>query len=187
MKDAGQGLATSRLVLRRFSAADFDWLHRLNGDPRVKRYMGGPATPEATREMLRERMLDYYDAHPGLGVWATLERATGEAVGMHLLNHIKGETLIQVGYVLFPRYWGRGYATEMCAGLLRYGYADLGLPRIHAITDAANLASQRVLLKAGLLRRGERSFPAYAGGAPLAFFERDAAEWLAGFGGEAAA
>ena len=85
-----------------------------------------------------------------------------------------------MGYRLFPRYWGQGYATEMSVALLRYGYAQLGLPSIVAITDLHNRVSQQVLLKAGLHRHGERSFPhpAYASFGPLAFFERFAQDWL---------
>ena len=54
------------------------------------------------------------------------------------------------------------------------------LPRYPSIDGA----SQRVLLKAGLHRNGERAFahPAYAPQGPLAWFERDAGEWLAAFG-----
>jgi RimJ/RimL family protein N-acetyltransferase len=44
-----------------------------------------------------------------------------------------------------------------------------------------NHASQRVLLKIGLERRGERAFahPDYASEGPMAWFERDAADWRA--------
>ena len=121
------------------------------------------------------------EQHPGLGMWATLERKTGACIGTHLLNHIQGETYIQVGYVLFSQYWGRGYATEMSIAILRYGFAVLGLPEIFAITDLPNVASQRVLEKAGLERKGERFFahPAYAASGPLAWFEGRAAPWLA--------
>lgn len=182
MTDAA-GLTTARLALRRFTPDDLEWLHRLNGDATIKRYMGGPATRAQTEALLRDRILGYYTQHPGLGIWVTLERATGAAIGFHLLNNIQGETELQVGYVLDPAYWGRGYATEMCAALLRYGFTELALPRLHAITDHANVASQRVLLKAGLHRRGERAFahPAYAPAGPMAFFQRDAADWLAEF------
>lgn len=179
MKDAGDGLSTARLVLRRVTTGDTPWIERLHADARVMRHVGGVHTPERARQVMRDRMLDYYDRHPGFGIWATLERATGAVAGLHLLNNIRGTDLIQVGYLLFPEYWGRGYATEMCIGLLRYGFADLGLARISAITDLPHAASQRVLLKAGLQRRGERSFAEYSNGAPLAFFERERDAWLA--------
>lgn len=180
MQDAGFELSTQRLALRRFTPADLDWLAGLNSDVRVMRFLGGAKSRADSEKMLRERILDYYGAHPGLGIWITLEKSSGDCIGMHLLNHIQGESHIQVGYVLAPAYWGRGHATEMCLALLRYGFTDLGLPRIVAITDLTNIASQRVLLKSGLQRKGERAFPhpAYAKSGPMAWFERDAGEWL---------
>ena len=180
MRRPTDSLTTERLALRRFTTDDLDLLVRLHTDIRVMRHAGGVQTREQSQELLTTRFLAYYEQHPGLGVWATLERSTGDCVGLHLLNHIRGESLIQVGYLLYPEYWGRGYATEMAVRVLRYGFEALGLPQIVGITDPANLESQRVLLKAGLVRRGERRFahPAYQQG-PLAYFERDAADWLA--------
>ena len=179
--DAGDGLCSERLQLRRFTLADLPLLSELNADPEVMRHLGGAVDTDRTRAMLETRILKYYEENPGLGIWATQLRDSGECIGFHLLNHIQGESLIQVGYRLFPRYWGRGYATEMSVALLRYGYTQLGLRSIVAIADLDNLASQQVLLKSGLHRHGERSFPhpAYACYGPLAWFERDAQDWLA--------
>ena len=174
-------LETGRLALRRFTLDDLDTLARLHADPAVTRYLGGVKDRATTEAQLRTRILDYYEQHPGLGVWATLERATGTLIGFHVLNHIQGETDLQVGYALFTEHWGKGYATEMAVALLRYGYGTLGLAQVNAITDLDNLASQRVLLKAGLERKGERAFahPAYAGVGPMAWFESQRDAWLA--------
>ena len=174
-------LATERLALRRITADDLDWLADLYTDADVARYVGGTKTRAEIADMLEVRILQYYDAHPGLGIWMTSDRATGAPLGLHLLNHIQGESLIQVGYVLSKPAWNRGIATEMARALLRYGFVDLALPRIVAITTLENRASQRVLLKIGLHRNGERAFPhpAYASAGPMAWFERDAADWLA--------
>jgi ribosomal-protein-alanine N-acetyltransferase len=172
--------ATPRLRLRRFTPDDLELHHALMSDPDVTRYVGGVRTRAESEEMFRTRVLPYYEEHPGLGAWATIEQASGECIGTHLLNHIHGETYIQVGYILAKPYWGKGYATEMATALLRYGFSGLGLPTINAITDLPNTASQHVLLKSGLRRNGERSFahPRYAGGV-YAWFEREAADWLA--------
>ncbi len=152
---------------------------RLLGDAEVTRHLGGVKDRAAADVTLRTRALDYYDQHPGLGMWATAEKATGRVVGFHVLNHIHGETDIQVGYALFQDAWGKGYATEMSVRLLRYGFEDLGLSTICAITNLDNTASQRVLLKAGLVRRGERTFshPALADQGPMAWFEAEPATW----------
>jgi len=173
-------IETDRLLLRRFTLDDLDLLDRLGQDPRVMEFLGGVRDRAATETMLRGRILDYYDQHPGLGIWATMERATGHGVGLHVLNHVQGELDIQVGYVLFADAWGQGYATEMARALLRYGFTALDLPHIVAITNLGNVASQRVLLKAGMCRKGERllAHPAYAEQGPMAWFEADRTNWL---------
>jgi RimJ/RimL family protein N-acetyltransferase len=175
-------LQTERLGLRRFTPADRDWLVETYADPEVTRYLGGTQSPEVVDRMLQSRFLDYYDLNPGLGIWMTVERATGERVGFHLLNNIQGETIIQVGFVLLKPAWGKGYGTEMARAVLRHGFVTLGLPRIVGMASLGNVASQRVLEKIGLERRGERAFPhpAYAAEGPMAWFEREAAEWLSG-------
>jgi RimJ/RimL family protein N-acetyltransferase len=179
--DAGQGLRSARLQLRRFTPGDLPLLTALNADPQVMRWLGGVMTPEQSAELLRGRIIGYYDERPGLGIWATLRRDSGECIGFHLLNNIHGEEQIQVGYRLFPQHWGKGYATEMTEALLHYAFRGLGLPTVAAITALDNHASQKVLLKAGLPRLADRAFPhpAYAPYGPMAYFERSASEWPA--------
>jgi [ribosomal protein S5]-alanine N-acetyltransferase len=180
-------LTTERLALRRFTPGDLDWIVELHSDRDVTRYLGGVKDRAQTEEFLNTRILQYYDEHPGLGVWVTVERATGSCIGFHLLNHIRGESIIQVGFGLATSAWGKGFGTEMAFAILRYGFVDLRLPRIAGMANVQNRASQRVLLKIGLERRGERAFPhpAYASQGAMAWFERDAADWLAQFGGAA--
>jgi RimJ/RimL family protein N-acetyltransferase len=173
-------LTTERLALRRFTEDDLDFLATFYSDPDVARHLGGVRDRARTEELLQARILRYYDEHPGLGIWVTLERVSGRPLGFHLLNHIQGETIVQVGYGLIRTAWGHGYATEMASALLRYGFLERALPRISGMTTLANTASQRVLEKIGLQRRGERAFahPAYAAEGPMAWFERDAADWM---------
>ncbi len=174
-------LTTPRLALRRFTADDLDWFAALLGDPDVARFLGGTKDRAQAEELLNRRVLQYYGEHPGLGIWMTVERASGTPVGFHLLNNIQGETIIQVGYALLKPAWGKGYATEMALAVLRYGFVAAGLPRIVGMTNLENVASQQVLAKIGLQRNGERAFPhpAYASQGPMAWFERDAVDWLA--------
>jgi ribosomal-protein-alanine N-acetyltransferase len=174
-------LRTERLALRPFTRDDLDWAEQLYADPDVTQYLGGLKSRAQTEEHLNTRILRYYDDHPGLGIWMTLERTTDTPIGFHLLNHIQGESIIQIGFGLLKSAWGKGYGTEMAHALLRYGFTDRGLPRIVGMANLQNLASQRVLTKIGLERNGERAFrhPAYAGQGPMAWFEKDAAAWLA--------
>lgn len=172
MRDALDTLQTPRLSLRRFrdDSADFEHYAELYADPDVARHVGGVQSREQAAQTYGERILRYYEAHPGLGIWATFERESGAFVGLHLLNHIRGEALLQVGYSLRRAAWGRGYATEMARAVMRYGFRTLGLPIVHAIVNLDNGASMKVLHKLGMRREGERAFAAY-GPRPLAWFE----------------
>jgi [ribosomal protein S5]-alanine N-acetyltransferase len=179
--DTHYWLETGRCGLRRFTPDDRDWLRELYADPDVTRYLGGVKTAAQADDLLQTRILDYYDANPGLGIWMTVEKSTGTRLGFHLLNHIQGESIIQVGYSLTKPAWGRGFATEVAVAVLCHGFVTLGLPRIAGMASLGNLASQHVLQKIGLERRGERAFPhpAYAAEGPLAWFEREAEAWVA--------
>jgi ribosomal-protein-alanine N-acetyltransferase len=174
-------LTTERLALRRFTLEDLAWLVTLRSDADVMRYAGGPQTDEATASVLSSRILEYYDRHPGLGIWLTMERLTDEPVGFHVLNHVYGEAFVQVGFFLSKKVWGRGFGTEMARALIHHGFETLAIPQIVALADVHNHASHRVLTKIGLRRRGERSFPhpAYAAMGPMAWFERERTDWTA--------
>jgi RimJ/RimL family protein N-acetyltransferase len=181
IRTADHWLTTERLALRRFVPDDLDWLAALYSDPEVTRYLGGVQDRAKTADHLSTRILRYYEQHPGLGIWMTVERSTGLRLGFHSLNHIRGESIIQIGFALIQPAWGKGYGTEMASALLRYGFVDLNLPRITGMASLENQASQRVLVKIGLERKGERAFPHpdYASEGPMAWFERDAPDWLA--------
>lgn len=57
---------------------------------------------------------------------------------------------IEIGDHLAHEAWGHGFATELAAGVVQYGFAVLGLDRIIAVASPDNLASRRVLEKSGL-------------------------------------
>ena len=60
----------------------------------------------------------------------------------------------EVGYWLGEPYWGRGIATSALVGFTRYAIAAYELERLFAVPLAANIASCRVLEKAGYRLEG---------------------------------
>jgi RimJ/RimL family protein N-acetyltransferase len=68
---------------------------------------------------------------------------------------------VELGYRLHQAAWGQGYCTEASRALIRKGFTELGVRRVVASTYADNLASRRVMEKAGLtLVRTYRLTPA---------------------------
>ena len=100
------------------------------------------------------RFTSYYERFAGCGFWAAIEKATGAFLGWfhfrppsdqdHPLDNV------ELGYRLCRSAWGKGYATEGSIGLIRKGFTDLDVQRVFATTMAVNLASRRVMEKAGL-------------------------------------
>ena len=109
------------------------------------------------------RFLQSYERCPGFGYWAAVEKATGEFLGWFSFRppHAGNPTEVELGYRLRRAAWGQGYATEGARALIHKGFTELGVQRVVATTFAANLASRRVLEKAGLtLVRTYRLTPA---------------------------
>jgi RimJ/RimL family protein N-acetyltransferase len=150
-------LETERLLLRRFTEADAGTLMHLESDPEILRYVG--------RKPLAD--LDAYRRHirpDGPGPWAVLEKASGDFLGGCSLKPASdspsavemgfGAEEIEVGYGLRRMSWGRGYATELVRALVRKAFTEFGAACVVASVSIANLASIRVLEKAGLRRAG---------------------------------
>ena len=150
----GAWLETLRLAMREFVPDDFDDLHRLDSDARVMKYITGkPSTLEQTHATMR-RVTGYYRLYPDLGAWYTVRRDTGKFIGWFSLKYAGKSPDVEIGYRLLPEAWGQGFATEGATALVRYGFDTLGLYRIIGLTHKDNVASQRVLTKAGLTYRG---------------------------------
>jgi RimJ/RimL family protein N-acetyltransferase len=152
---ASHELQTERLRLRRFHADDAQNLYRLDSDSRVMRYIGdGSVNTRAAIDAALARSVRYYDRYPGLGVWPAEERATGQFIGWFCLKYVPKTVEVEVSYRLLPEAWGRGYATEGARALVARGFEVIGLQRIIGLTHPENVASQRVLQKAGLRDAG---------------------------------
>jgi RimJ/RimL family protein N-acetyltransferase len=147
-------LETERLALRQLTVDDVDNLFALDGDPAVMRYLsGGSPTPRDLIERdILPRFLSDYERFPGFGVWAAIEKSTGNFLGWLSLRPSDDDRLGEatLGYRLRKSAWGKGYATEGSRALIRKGFTELGVRRVIATTYQDNLASRRVMEKLGM-------------------------------------
>ena len=78
----------------------------------------------------------------------------GAAVGA--IGYVPGSDVerfsAEVGYWLGEAYWGRGIVTEAVVMLTEFAFTRLNLLRLFALPFADNIASARVLEKAGYVR-----------------------------------
>lgn len=85
-----------------------------------------------------------------------IEKKDGSKIGYichFILVHPAGK-LLEIGYSLVPNERGKGYCTEAVEIMVDYLFLSKDITRVQACTDTRNLASQKVLEKAGFKKEG---------------------------------
>lgn len=144
-----------RVVLRPLADADVDDLCSIFGDPEVMRYWSG--SPWSGREEA-ERMLaaDREAIAAGGAIRLGLSLCDGgRVVGtVSLFNRSESNRRAEIGYALARSMWGRGLMHEALVQWLGWAFGPLGLHRLEADVDPANLASRRSLERLGFRQEG---------------------------------
>ena len=148
-------ITTERLTLRAFVQDDAEALHRMRSDERTMRYIGRPrSTQVADCVALIEQLDDDRARNEGIG-WA-MERKDAQGligtIGYYRLKkeHHRGE----VGYVLDPDHWGKGYMQEALNAAVECGFERFRFHSIEANTDPRNNASRTLLERCGFKLEG---------------------------------
>jgi [ribosomal protein S5]-alanine N-acetyltransferase len=164
-------LQTSRLILRHLNEDDLDNLVTLDSDPDVMRFINGGITisQEAIAENFLPYVLSYRDreAYPkgnryqNFGFWAIIEKSTQEFIGWIFLRpesdfkllqqlNLADSEAVELGYRIRKLSWGKGYTTEVAQALVHKSFSESNINKITAWALAENIASVRVMEKAGL-------------------------------------
>jgi len=164
-------IRTSRVWLRRWRVEDREAFAALNADPVVMEYF--PAVlSRAESDELADRIEAHF-ARNGFGLWAV------EVPGAHLFAGFLGLSTpsfqahftpcVEVGWRLSREAWGKGYATEGARAVLAFGFEQLGLDEIVALTVPANLGSRRLMERLGMRHSPADDFehPSLPAGHPL--------------------
>lgn len=135
-------IATQRLLLRRASAADTPHMHRIFTDPEAMRYWSTP--PHADLAQTETWMASMIEAPAELSddYIVTLDGAVIGKLGCWRLP--------EIGFMLDPAQWGRGYASEALGAFIDHRRAK-GSEELTADVDPRNLSSIRLLEKAGFV------------------------------------
>jgi len=147
-------IETDRLLLRPLAASDAEAMHAAYGDPAVMRFWG--AVPAADLAETAERVAWSTGADPAShAAWAVLRRADERLVGMVNYHHrdMRHQRL-EIGYLLLPAHWRRGYMAEALTGFLDHCFGGLGAHRVEAAIGPDNTASRALVERLGFLCEG---------------------------------
>lgn len=145
-------ITTSRFIIRNFLPKEEHLYLDLLSDPEVALYL--PKRTLEEHQQIFKTALNEYATGDVLGRWGIFNLADQDFIGMCLLRPFNENGLVEIGYSLHQKYWGSGLATEMAEVLIAYAFESTHAKEVVAVTAPENIASQHVLEKAGLQRKG---------------------------------
>lgn len=155
MQFTSDEIRTERLLLRRAIMDDVAAMHAIMRDPVAMRYWSTPPHSElADTERWMASMVEVDPASSDDFI-VTLD---GQLVGK-----LGAWKLPEVGFLIEPAYWGRGYAREALRAFIDRRRL-LGSSELMADVDPRNHASLRLLERAGFVETGRASATWNVGG-----------------------
>jgi len=84
--------------------------------------------------------------------WFFIEKKDGSKIGG--ISHFPAGKLLEIGYALIPSERGKGYCTEAAKIMVDYLFLAKDIVRIQTHIDPRNIASWKVIEKAGFKKEG---------------------------------
>lgn len=166
-------LRTERLIVREMTEADLDALYEIYSGPGMTDYTEGLSED---REAEAEKLAAYIrEAYPlqGYGLWllekngkysdpgaadhdgkrcvpqSDSRQESGRVIGQAGFFWRVGAEYPELGFAVAVPEQGKGYCTEACRAILRYGFEELGFEGVQAVAKSGNEASEHVLRRLG--------------------------------------
>ena len=139
-----------RIYMEKLMPRDFESFYALTGNEKVMAMI--TERPLSEEEALKKfnYFLENNELHKSFGSFKVLESGSSKLLGFAKLE-IKKEKPeeAEIGYMLLPEYWGRGFGNEIAETLMKIAISDPNLTRVYANTDPNNVASRKILINNG--------------------------------------
>ncbi len=148
-------LETKRCRLRETTAEDVDAFYQIYREPDITAYMED-LYEDRNEEIayVQDYIRKVYGFY-GYGMWTVLERESGLVIGRAGVSWREGFDLPELGFVIGVPWQRRGYAYEICSGILGYAKEELGMSRVQALVVKGNERSERLCRKLGFVKQRE--------------------------------
>lgn len=147
--DRAPTLTTERLTLRHHRYEDFAPMADLFETERSQ-YMGGPISRAALWRWLAAEVGSW--SLLGHGSWAVDLTETGETVGQVGINRPDDFPEVELGWILYAPFEGKGYAFEAAQAARDWGFGVRGLDTLVSYIDPPNTRSIRLAERLGAVR-----------------------------------
>jgi ribosomal-protein-alanine N-acetyltransferase len=146
-------LESKRLQFRKLTPKDATEILLLRGNPETMKYIPRPLIIDIDGALAHIKMInDKIDENTDIN-WAVTEKGNNKCIGIMGFYRTQPEHhRTELGYMITPEHWGKGYVTEAVTVLLDFAFNSLQFHSIEAVIDSRHIASERVLQKVGFVK-----------------------------------
>ncbi len=148
-------LQSQRLLLRESTMEDIAFYFELRSNKEGMKYI--PRTlPTSEQDIIPflENINELYKKEDAIN-WVICIKETGEPIGSIGFYRTEKESFrTEIGYMLLPKYYKKGYAHEAIQTVLEHGFKVMQFNSICAVIDPRNEASRKVLVKNNFVLEG---------------------------------
>ena len=143
-------LETERLFLRAYDLTDAQGLFELRTNPQVMAHMDShPYKSMQDAVDMIEKNQKLYEDKEGI-IWVMVEKSTNAYIGdFGYWRLIKEHCRAEIGYMLHPEFWRKGYMKETMNTLFPFGFKEMNIHSIEANVNPENKASIQLLKSVG--------------------------------------
>lgn len=148
-------LTTERLILRQLERSDGEEAFFLRSDIEVLKYLDKHPSPSLEETLIYiDRITKMINEGEAI-LWAITLKEETRTIGTICYWRIeKAHYRAEIGYVLHPRYQGKGIMNEAMKAVLNFGFNNMNLHSIEAKVNPKNIASIGLLEKNNFIREG---------------------------------
>lgn len=137
------------MLYRKFTANDFALYYQLVSDKQVMTQITERAIPVEEAKLNYEKLLNRNEKYHVFGSYAFFHPEAEVFIGLgHLTVNEQKMEEAELGYMLLPEVWGKGYGSEI-AGIILSLAEQTNVKVVKAIIDPANIPSRKILTNQG--------------------------------------
>ena len=148
-------LESERLILRKLILTDAPQLFELRTGEETMKFIDKDkiASVQVAQDMIQN--MDFQIQNHAAVMWGISLPGSAAIIGtIGFWRIVKDHHRAEIGYMLKPEYWNKGYVSEAMNTVINYGFQKMKLHTIEANINPHNLASRRVLEKQGFQQEG---------------------------------
>lgn len=134
---------TERLIVRKLATSDLEAFHKMQSNPKVMQYTTGFVKSLEAHKTELEELISKYDVNDN-DFWIYAVERKKDTVFIGTVALVKNDGDDEIGYRFLEDFWGNGFGTETCKGLIDYCKRN-NFKKLTAYAVDANIASQKIL------------------------------------------